>query len=263
MSKRQRHDRLDRRRTEADRSPSIMEAPLPRRAASSTPLNPKTAAQADYIASIKRNQVTFGIGPAGVGKTYLAARIAGEMLAMKHVRKIVLTRPAVESGRSIGYLPGELEEKMAPYIASYGPGFRDAMGQGTFEYHLAKKSIEIVPLNFMQGLSWDEPTIALFDEAENATPEEMKMFLTRIGEQARVVIDGDPEQTMIRGKSGLIDGAKRLRYLKKVGIVEFTRDDIVRSGLVREILDAYDDPDKAEDQFELPGFLRERFAQPD
>lgn len=221
-------------------------------------LEPKTTAQRLYIDSMRSKQLTFGIGPAGVGKTYVAARIAAEMYLEKRISKIILTRPAVESGQSIGFLPGTLEEKMAPYIASYGPGFRDGFGAGHFEYLKEKGKIEIVPLNFMQGISWDDNVIVLFDEAENATPGEMKMFLTRIGERARVVIDGDPTQKMISGKSGLIDGLERVRYIGGVGIVEFKRSDIVRSGLVRAILDAYDDDTDVSDdsaQLPLPDFI--------
>lgn len=220
------------------------------------PLNPKTEAQRQYLNSMNVNTVTFGIGPAGVGKTYVAARVAANKIRNKEIDKVILTRPAVEVGASIGFLPGEMEEKMAPYMASYRSGFHDEIGQGFFEYLLSSGRIEIQPLNFMQGISWDAPTMVLFDEAENATTAEMKMFLTRIGENAKVVIDGDPDQTMIKSKSGLIDGLNKLRYVKSVGVVQFKRSDIVRSGIVREILDAYDgDVEGDEEQFELPGFI--------
>lgn len=225
-------------------------------------LQPKTNAQRQYVSSIHHNKITFGIGPAGVGKTYVAARVASDMLLRKEIQKVYLTRPAVEAGRAIGFLKGTMEEKMAPYIAAYGPGFNDGMGQGHFEYMLHTGKIEIVPLNFMQGRSFDEPSMVLFDEAQNSTVEEMKMFLTRLGEGARYVIDGDPRQCMLPKytTSGLLDGYKRISYLDTVGSVEFTRDDIVRHGLVRLILDAYDtDLNSADDQeaeqLELPKFI--------
>lgn len=220
------------------------------------PLSPKNTAQADYISSIKRKTITFGLGPAGAGKTYVASRIAARMLLDREVDKILLTRPAVEAGRPIGFLPGELEEKMAPYVASYRRGFVDELGEGHYEYLVRAKRIDISPLNFMQGLSWDDPTIVLFDEAENATPKEMKMFLTRIGENARVVISGDETQSMISGKSGMIDSVERIGHLKEVGVVRFTRADIVRSGVVRKILDCYDDAiTEQKSLFDLPEFI--------
>jgi len=236
--------------------PIIEDMPIPPTREKS-PLEAKTKAQAKYINSININKVTFGIGPAGVGKTYVAARVAADLYRSKQVSKILLTRPAVESGASLGFLKGDLKEKFAPYIKSYGPGFRDGFGEGYLEYLMRTEKIDICPLNFMQGLSWEENVIVLFDEAENATPQEMKMFLTRIGEDARVVIDGDPTQTMIKSKSGLIDGFEKIRYIEEVDSITFTRDDIVRSGLVRAILDAYDvDNNESDVQTDLPGFIQ-------
>lgn len=231
--------------------------PAPPRAKAA--FEPKTEAQRHYVSSIRHNKITFGVGPAGTGKTYTAARMACEMFLAKQVRKIVLCRPAVEAGESLGFLPGDINEKLAPYTAAYGPGFHDGMGRGHFEYLALHGQIEVVPLAFMQGRSFDEPTIILFDEAQNATPMQMKMVLTRLGEGARLVIDGDPAQTMIRGQSGLIDGLQRTRYIAGVGVAQFERADIVRSGIVREILDAYDAPHDApqeDEQFELPGFIQ-------
>tara|TARA_R110000851_G_scaffold59347_9_gene137408 strand:- start:15138 stop:15935 length:798 start_codon:yes stop_codon:yes gene_type:complete len=226
-------------------------------------LEAKTAAQKSYISSLHHSKITFGIGPAGVGKTYVAARVASHMLLNKEIHKIYLTRPAVEAGRPIGFLKGTMEEKMAPYIAAYGAGFNDGLGQGHFEYLMRTEQIEIVPLNFMQGRSFDEPSMVLFDEAQNSTVDEMKMFLTRIGEGARYCIDGDPLQCMLPShvKSGLIDGHDKISYLDTVQSVTFTRDDIVRHGLVRLILDAYDDTESdiviKDSKIEpaLPGFI--------
>lgn len=258
MSKRQkRHSRHEEQITTLD---SAELPPLPR-SKPKTRLEPKTEAQRKYISSIRHNKITFGIGPAGVGKTYAASRVAAEDMREKRIEKIYLTRPAIEAGQPIGFLKGTMEEKMAPYIAAYGQGFNDGLGQGHFEYLLSNDRIEIVPLNFMQGRSFDEPCLVLADEMQNATVAEFKMLLTRIGEGARMVIDGDPRQIMLprNVQSGLIDAHKRLCYLERVGAVEFTRDDIVRSGLVRQILDAYDDSeqdsDEREVQFELPGFI--------
>lgn len=234
------------------------ELPPPKPVKRKAPIEPKTDAQKHYINSIRHNRITFGIGPAGTGKTYCSARIAAEELLEKTISKIILTRPAVEAGGGLGFLPGEMDEKMAPYIASYGRGFEDELGSGHFEYLMRTGKIEIVPLEFMQGRSFDEPTLVLFDEAQNATPFQMKMVLTRLGEGARLVIDGDPRQVAIKGKSGLIDGFNKIRYLNHVDAVEFTRDDIVRDGLVREILDAYEaqDDDQEDDQSEqLPDFI--------
>lgn len=224
------------------------------------PLVPKTEAQRIYASSVRHNTITFGVGPAGVGKTYVAARIAAEEFLSGKIRKIYLTRPAVESGQSIGFLPGEMEEKMAPYMSAYGPGFRDGFGpqmKAMFEHG----HIEIVPLNFIQGRSFDEPCIILFDEAQNATQDEMKMALTRLGEGARMVIDGDPKQCMLglKSKSGLIDALKKISYIQHVGSVEFTNDDIVRSGIVREIINAYESRDEQDedDQInELPDWIK-------
>lgn len=252
--------RLKPRRGEIVATPSMDQLPPPRPSPRKGPLKPKTEAQRLYISAMAHARITFGIGPAGTGKTYCAARVAADALLTKSIQKIYLTRPAVEAGRPIGFLKGTMEEKMAPYIAAYGQGFNDGFGQGHFEYFMTNEKIEIVPLNFMQGRSFDEPCMVLFDEAQNATVEEMKMFLTRIGQGARMVIDGDPAQIMLdsRSKSGLIDGFERIRYLRGVSAIQFDREDIVRDGIVREILDAYDDTRETiegDDQLDLPGFI--------
>lgn len=248
--------RRDRKRVECQSNLEAIGAPPVPNARAKGKLEAKTEAQRRYINSIRHSRITFGIGPAGVGKTYVAARVASEMYKSGEIEKIILTRPAVESGQSIGFLPGELEEKMAPYIASYGRGFGDGLGEGHFLYLMKYKIIEVVPLNFMQGRSFDIPTLVLFDEAENATPAEMKMFLTRMGEGARMVIDGDPKQKMIRSKSGLIDGVDKTRYIKGVDVVEFSRDDIVRDPMIKEILDAYEGEDDGDDVVGRRSLLR-------
>lgn len=227
------------------------------------PLQPKNAAQKSYVNSINVNTITWGIGPAGTGKTYIAARKAAAALDNGEIKKIILTRPAVTAEEDLGFLPGDLEEKMAPFIASYSRGFEDELGGGAFKYHLAYGNIEIVPFAFMQGLSWDKPCYVLFDEAENATRRQMKMFLTRLGEGAKAIISGDPKQCMLaqHSQSGLIDGVQKTRYIRSVDVVEFERSDIVRSGIVRAILDAYDaEGEEDERQGELPGFITQRAA---
>lgn len=271
MSKRQKHRNPQKSQfihtLEADQTPVPKSKP-------SVPLEPKTEAQRHYISSIMHNRITFAVGPAGVGKTYVAARMAADLLKAGKIEKIFLTRPAIEAGSPIGFLKGTMEEKMDPYIASYGRGFADGLGEGHLQYHLQAEygKIEIVPLNFMQGRSFDKPCIVLADEMQNSTQFEMKMLTTRLGKGATLVIDGDPKQIApaLKDKSGLIDGMNKLSYIKQIGSVEFTRGDIVRDGLVREILDAYEAEDSetnsadkssgriesGESEFELPGFIR-------
>ncbi|MDX5412892.1 MAG: PhoH family protein [Rhodobacterales bacterium] len=228
----------------------------PRPARAAKPLEPMNDTQKAYISSIHHNRITFGIGPAGTGKTYIAARIAAQQLREKKIERIYLSRPAVESGRSIGFLKGTLEEKMQPYMAAFGQAFRDGLGEGHFEYHMRMGRIEILPINFIQGRSLDEKCYLLVDEAQNTTPEEMKMILTRIGKGARFVITGDPQQKMIPGKSGLIDGLRKIRYLESIGVAEFSRSEIVRDDLVQHILNAYDEENGEEEvQLDLPGFI--------
>lgn len=239
----------------------VNEAVTPRqRRRKISPLTPKTENQERFISAINNKQIVFGIGNAGCGKTYIAAREAARMLEERQVEKIILTRPPVEVGTPIGFLPGELEDKMRPYMASFGRGFTDQLGSGHFEYLLQSKVIEVVPLGFMQGLSFDFPTAVLFDEAENATPKEFKMFLTRAGEGARMIITGDPSQRMINGPCGLTDATKRIGKLGEVAVISFGRQDVVRSGVVRKILDAYDDDQFAltdsQASFDLPEFIK-------
>jgi phosphate starvation-inducible PhoH-like protein len=255
MSSKQRRTRRQQQQAEVEMEARAV-SPVPSQQPLGKRLEAKTQAQKEYISSIKHHRITWGIGPAGVGKTYVAARTAAAALKAGEITQIILSRPAVEASNSIGFLKGDMDEKMAPYIASYGRGFADELGSAQTEYYMKNRVIETVPLNFMQGRSFDEPTLVLLDEAENATPQEMKMFLTRMGTGARLVIDGDPEQTMIKGHSGLIDGYKRTRYIRGVGAVIFTRDDIVREPLIKEILAAYEDRDsEEEDGFDLPSFI--------
>ena len=257
MTSRRRREAEQARKIECEQS-ARNTPPIPKKKAKG-PLEPQTAAQAAYIESMLGNRITFGLGPAGVGKTYCAGRTAARMLKEGKVEKIILSRPAIEAGQPMGFLPGDIDEKMAPYMAAYGPAFTDELGSGSFEYYTSYKVIETVPLSFMQGRSWDDPTIVLLDEAQNSTPFEMKMFLTRLGVGATLIIDGDPKQQApaLNGKSGLIDGLERTRYIRGVGSVRFTHDDIVRDPLVKKILMAYEEGIEEGDgnEHELPQFI--------
>jgi len=204
------------------------------------PLEAQTEAQGHYIIAIQNSKLTFGLGPAGTGKTYVCAAMAADALLSKEVDRIILTRPTVETGDSLGFLPGDIDEKFEPYIAPFRDVLNERMNPGTIEYMLKNKKIECVPLAYMRGRTFDNSWVIL-DEAQNSTPMQMKMFLTRIGKNAKVVVNGDPSQRDIEGRSGLEDAVCRLRNSGYVSVVEFHVDDVVRSGLAREILLAYRD----------------------
>ena len=194
-------------------------------------------AQGQYIDSIKTNNIVFGIGSAGTGKTYLAANYAAKLLFHKQVEKIVITRPNVESGPSMGHLPGELSEKYAPYLEPFNDCFRKFLGKSFYEYCLKTTAIEPIPLGFMRGRSFDDAVI-LADEMQNASSSELKMFLSRIGKNCKIIISGDPKQTDINN-SGLMDAVNRLHSIKGVDVVHFLDSDIVRSNLCKQIILAY------------------------
>lgn len=200
-----------------------------------------TEAQGHYLCSMHSNQLTFGLGPAGTGKTYVCTAEAVKRLMERRVERIILTRPAVEAGRGLGFLPGTLEEKFAPYFAPFKLIMEQLLGRSHLEALIRAEKIQIAPLEFIRGLTFDNCFVIL-DEAQNTTPEQMKLFLTRMGEFSHIVVNGDPTQTDIQGTSGLQDAALRLKGLGKVGITEFTEDDIVRSGLVRDVLMRYRGP---------------------
>lgn len=197
-----------------------------------------TENQSHYLNSIKNNTISFGIGCAGTGKSYVALMYAAQLLRCKKVSKIVITRPAVECGEKFGFLPGELEEKYDEYLTPMKSILYKALGQTHTELLFKNKIIEARPLAFMRGSTF-ENSIVILDEAQNVTPQQMKMFLTRIGENSKVIINGDIAQSDIRGESGLNDAVKRLHSIRSVGVVEFTIEDIVRSGIVKDILIAY------------------------
>ena len=198
---------------------------------------PLNFAQESYMTSIKNNSIVFGIGSAGTGKTYLAANYAAKLLFNKHVDKIVITRPNVESGPSMGHLPGTLDEKYAPYLEPFNDCFKEFLGKGFYEYCLKSHAIEPIPLGFMRGRSFDDAVI-LADEMQNASASELKMFLSRIGKNCKIIISGDPQQTDIRN-SGLADAVNRLSTIKGVDAIHFLDSDIVRSNLCKQIILAY------------------------
>lgn len=205
-----------------------------------TPLSPQTPAQQQYIAAIRSHCLTFGIGPAGTGKSYCAGALAAEALESGRIERIILTRPAVEAGENLGFLPGELEDKYAVYIDAFRDILNERLGSGVVDYCLRHGRIVGAPLAYMRGKTFSNNTFVILDEAQNTTPAQMKMFLTRIGEQAKVVINGDLRQSDLRGPNGLADAIERVQGLPGVYVHRFERSDIVRSGLVRRIMDRYE-----------------------
>lgn len=220
------------------RAPKVDTAYSPRQA--KTPLKPRTAAQKRYINAIRNNMLTFGIGPAGTGKSYCAGALAAEALESGTIEQIILTRPAVEAGEHLGFLPGDLDEKFAAYIDAFRDILNERLGAGTVNYCLSHGRIVAAPLAYMRGKTFKQDTFVILDEAQNTTPEQMKMFLTRIGEDCKVVVNGDIKQSDIRGANGLADAIERVDNLSGVYVHEFERHDIVRSGLVRDLMDRYE-----------------------
>lgn len=204
------------------------------------PLEARTKAQKRYLCAIKSNCLTFGIGPAGTGKSYCATAMAAEALANGRIERIILTRPAVEAGEQLGHLPGDLDEKFSVYIDPFRDILNERLGKGAVEYHLRHGRVVAAPLAFMRGKTFGSDTFVILDEAQNTSIAQMKMFLTRIGEDCKVVVNGDVNQSDIRGRNGLEDAIARLRGLPGVCIHEFQREDIVRSGLVRAVIDRYE-----------------------
>jgi len=204
-------------------------------------IKPKTIGQKKYIETIKKYDIVFAIGPAGTGKTYLAVVMAVKALRNKDVERLVLTRPAVEAGEKLGFLPGDLQEKINPYLRPLYDSLYDVLGVDNTQKYLEKNIIEVAPLAYMRGRTLDDSFIIL-DEAQNTTPEQMKMFLTRLGFGSKAVITGDITQTDLpRGQvSGLINALSVLKDVKGLGIHTMTGDDIVRHPLVEEIIKAYE-----------------------
>ena len=201
----------------------------------------KTMGQYQYIRTIRDNDITFGIGPAGTGKTYLAVVLAVDALKKKDVERIVLVRPAVEAGESLGFLPGDLQEKIDPYLRPLYDGLNDVLGEDTAARLIERKVIEIAPLAYMRGRTLDDAFIIL-DEAQNTTHEQMKMFLTRIGFRSRAVLTGDITQIDLpagRG-SGLVEAEEILREIPGIAFFHLTDTDVVRHPLVQKIIRAYE-----------------------
>ena len=205
-------------------------------------LRPKTAGQKRYIDSIRRNTVTFGIGPAGTGKTYLAVALAVAALKRHEVGRIVLARPVVEAGESLGYLPGTLEEKLNPYVRPLYDALFDMTDMEKGNALIEQGIIEIAPLAFMRGRTFNDAFVIL-DEAQNTTPEQMKMFLTRLGFSSKFVITGDASQRDLLGNNGLDSARSVLEGMDDIAFVDLTQDDIVRHNLVARIVSAYDNAD--------------------
>lgn len=205
------------------------------------PIRVKTLGQKTYIDAIERNDLVFGIGPAGTGKTYLAVVKAVQALKQGRVRRIILTRPAVEAGENLGFLPGDLKEKVDPYLRPLYDALHDILGREQAGRLIEKEIIEIAPLAYMRGRTLEEAFVIL-DEAQNTTPEQMKMFLTRLGFGSKMIITGDDTQIDLpRGiKSGLDIAIGRLRNLQAVSFVNFESSDVVRHPLVQKIIDAYE-----------------------
>jgi len=211
---------------------------------------PRSATQAAYITEMMNNELVFGLGPAGTGKTYLAVALAVSMMLEGAVDKIILSRPAVEAGENLGFLPGDLKDKVDPYLRPLYDALYEMLPAEQVDKKLALGEIEIAPLAFMRGRTLSNAFVIL-DEAQNTTPMQMKMFLTRLGENSRMVVNGDLSQVDLpRGViSGLRDALDTLKGIKNIGSVTFSANDVVRHGLVAKIVKAYEEKSKrAEDE---------------
>ncbi len=205
------------------------------------PIRPKTLGQKDYLKAIRKNAITFGVGPAGTGKTYLAVAMAVKSFKAHEVERIILTRPAVEAGEKLGFLPGDLQNKVDPYLRPLYDALFDMFGTETYQKLHEKQIIEVAPLAYMRGRTLDNAFIIL-DEAQNTSPEQMKMFLTRMGADSKVVVTGDITQIdlPITAKSGLVDALKVLNKIDGIARVNFSEKDVVRHRLVQDIIKAYE-----------------------
>ncbi len=205
------------------------------------PIKAKTLGQKKYLEAIKNNTVVIGVGPAGTGKTYLAVAMAVAAFRAKEVNRIILTRPAVEAGEKLGFLPGDLQQKVDPYLRPLYDALFDMLGPENFQKYQERGNIEVAPLAYMRGRTLDDSFIIL-DEAQNTTPEQMKMFLTRLGFGSKIVVTGDITQIDLPDgkKSGLVEVIKILKNLDDIQTVKFSEKDVVRHKLVQDIIKAYE-----------------------
>ncbi len=211
-------------------------------------LRPKTIGQKKYIDSIRNNTIVFGVGPAGTGKTYLAMAMAITAFKNNEVNRIILTRPAIEAGENLGFLPGDLQQKVDPYLRPLYDALYEIMGAESFLRNMEKGAVEVAPLAYMRGRTLDNSFIVL-DEAQNTTPEQMKMFLTRLGYGSKAVITGDVTQIDLpKGKnSGLIEAVKILSEVEDIAVCKLTNKDVVRHPLVQNIIKAYEKYEKKQE----------------
>ncbi len=225
------------------------------------PVKPKTLGQKEYIDSIRRNMITFGIGPAGTGKTYLAMAMAITAFKNEEVSRIIMTRPAIEAGEKLGFLPGDLQSKVDPYLRPLYDALHQIMGPESFAKNSEKGLIEVAPLAYMRGRTLDNAFIIL-DEAQNTTPAQMKMFLTRIGFGSKVIVTGDLTQKDLPGgaRSGLEVAVKVLHRIEGIRFCELTSADVVRHPLVQKIVMAYDEYEKQQEKKQAVSARRGRTA---
>jgi len=204
-------------------------------------IGPKTEGQREYVEAIRKHDIVFGIGPAGTGKTYLAMACAVEALKKHEVRRIILTRPAIEAGESLGFLPGDINEKIAPYLRPLYDALYDMMEAETIEKYIETGIIEVAPLAYMRGRTLNDAFIIL-DEAQNCTAEQMKMFLTRLGFDSKAVITGDMTQSDLPDAKpiGLLQAQDILKGIEGISLIYFSGSDVVRHALVQSIIEAYD-----------------------
>ncbi len=204
------------------------------------PLKSKTLGQKKYIEAIRQNTITFGVGPAGTGKTYLAVAMAVRAFRAHEINRIILTRPAVEAGEKLGFLPGDLQNKVDPYLRPLYDALFDMLGSENYQRYLERGNIEVAPLAYMRGRTLDDSFIIL-DEAQNTTPEQMKMLLTRLGQNSKAVITGDVTQIDLPDKrSGLIEATRILKGISGIATVQLSDKDVVRHRLIQEIIKAYE-----------------------
>ncbi len=204
------------------------------------PIKPKTVGQKKYIDAISQNTIVFGVGPAGTGKTYLGVAMAVKAFRANEITRIILTRPAVEAGESLGFLPGDMQNKVDPYLRPLYDALFDMLGAENFQKYVERGNIEVAPLAYMRGRTLDDSFIIL-DEAQNTSSEQMKMFLTRLGFNSRMVITGDVTQIDLpkNKKSGLVEAVKVLKNVEDIEVVQFSDKDVVRHKLIQDIVKAY------------------------